>query len=168
MRSRAGPSEARRHAPGPRGRVARLVALLSALFAAVAAGCAAPDDAGWTRSAAHLVHEQSLARPLDDAQACLIQALASAPPVEGLLPVVLHTADAQGPRIEQWFIAPLTHQRTTFTLAPLAPDRTRVAVYLLQRHGQYEVAGFRQAALAAVARGAPDHPSDPVSPRVSD
>jgi len=99
------------------------------------------------------VHERVLSRSIGSTEACLLAAVdAPSAAVAGIVPTTTSIRWRDGVRIEQWFITPPTHQRTVFELTPEGPDRTRVVVYLLQRHGQYEVGGFARSATEAVAR----------------
>jgi hypothetical protein len=99
-----------------------------------------------------LVHLQAVAQPLQQVRACLRASLAAAGPVAGVLPSTSTVDWPGGARIEQWFIAPITHQRTAFELGALSGTATEVRIYLLQRHGQYVVGGYQPAALRALDR----------------
>ena len=97
-----------------------------------------------------VIARQVLAHPLDASLACLKRALATAPTVTGITPTPLALPLAQGVRVEQWFITPNTHQRVTYELQPLGTQETSIVIGLLQQHGQYERAGFADAARAAL------------------
>ena len=129
---------------------ARMACIVTA-FATVS--CARPPPVPSPLPQAQRVDDRVIFRSVAGVEGCLRAVLdGPAGSVAGITPTTTSMRWQEGVRIEQWFITPPTHQRTVFELSAEAPDRTRVVVYVLQRHGQYEVGGFAPAAVDTVAR----------------